>query len=124
ISTSHLLAQDNKHYKRVYLSGKDAANTVDWDFMVTDGNNSGKWTSIPVPSNWELHGFGTYNYGHDHHHNKDRKIAKEQGLYRHSFDVPKTWKNKCINIVFDGAMTDTKVRVNGKSVGDVHQGAF
>lgn len=121
---SPLLAQDNKSYKRVYLSGKDAANTVDWNFMVTEGRNSGKWTSIPVPSNWELHGFGTYNYGHDHHHNKDRKIAKEQGLYRHRFDVPKNWKNKSINIVFEGAMTDAKVSINGKSAGNIHQGAF
>jgi hypothetical protein len=49
----------------VYLSGTDAANTVDWEFFCTDGRNSGEWKTIPVPSNWELQGFGTYNYGHD-----------------------------------------------------------
>ena len=46
-----------------YLSGRDAAHTVDWDFFCTDGQNSGIWTKIPVPSVWELQGFGTYNYG-------------------------------------------------------------
>ena len=49
----------------IYLSGTDADNTVEWEFYCTDGRRSGEWTTIPVPSNWELQGFGTYNYGHD-----------------------------------------------------------
>ena len=107
----------------VYLSGTDAVNTVNWNFYCTDGQNSGKWTKIPVPSNWELQGFGTYNYGHDWK-NKEIKLGKEHGLYKHEFNVPSAWKGKTINIVFDGSMTDTKVKINGKSAGDVHQGAF
>ena len=118
-----LFAQNDSQYKRVYLSGTDAANTVNWDFMVTEGRNSGHWTTIPVPSNWELHGFGTYNYGHDHR-NKEKLLGKEHGIYRHEFEVPLEWKNKVINIVFDGSMTDTKVTVNGKLAGQIHQGAF
>lgn len=106
-----------------FLSGTDAANTVDWDFFCTDGMNSGKWTKIPVPSNWELQGFGTYNYGHDWK-NKEIKLGKEHGLYKHEFLVPTDWKGQTINIVFDGSMTDTKVKINGKSAGVVHQGAF
>lgn len=117
------LAQDNVTYNRVYLSGHDAANTVDWDFMVTDGRKNGEWTTIPVPSNWELHGFGTYNYGHDHS-KEGATLGKEHGLYRHRFQVPVAWKGKSIHIVFDGSMTDTKVRINGKSAGKVHQGGF
>ncbi|HSJ69589.1 MAG TPA: glycoside hydrolase family 2 TIM barrel-domain containing protein, partial [Anditalea sp.] len=112
-----------EHYERVYLSGKDAARTVDWDFKVSDGRRSGEWTTIPVPSNWELHGFGRYNYGHDHK-NPDRTLGKEEGHYRHTFNVPQAWQDKTINIVFDGSMTDTEVFVNGKSAGDIHQGAF
>lgn len=107
----------------VYLSGTDASNTVEWDFFCTDGRNSGKWTKIPVPSNWELQGFGTYNYGHDWK-NKDLKLGKEHGLYKHKFDVPANWKGKTIQIVFDGSMTDTEVKINGKPAGEVHQGAF
>jgi hypothetical protein len=34
------------------LSGSDKDHTVDWDFYCTGGRNSGKWTKIPVPSNW------------------------------------------------------------------------
>ncbi|MGV8093614.1 MAG: glycoside hydrolase family 2 protein [Mangrovibacterium sp.] len=107
----------------VYLSGTDAAHTVKWDFFCTDGQNSGKWTKIPVPSNWELQGFGTYNYGHDWR-NKDIKLGDEHGLYKYEFDVPAGWKGKTVNIVFDGSMTDTHVKINGKSAGEVHQGAF
>jgi hypothetical protein len=107
----------------VFLSGTDAANTVDWEFFCTDGRKSGEWTTIPVPSNWELEGFGTYNYGHDWN-NKNRTLGKEHGLYRHTFDVPASWKGKTVNIVFDGSMTDTKVKINEKSAGEMHQGAF
>jgi len=109
--------------KVVHLSGTDAANTVEWDFYCTDGQNSKKWTKIDVPSNWELQGFGTYNYGHDWK-NKDRKLGLEHGLYKHTFDVPSNWKGNTINIVFDGSMTDTKVKINGKSAGAIHQGGF
>jgi hypothetical protein len=107
----------------VYLSGTDAAHTVSWDFKCTDGNNSGNWTKIDVPSNWELQGFGTYNYGHDWK-NKDIKLGKEHGLYKHEFEVSVDWKGKTVNIVFDGSMTDTKVKINGIQAGEIHQGAF
>jgi beta-galactosidase/beta-glucuronidase len=113
----------SQNTETIFLSGTDAANTVEWDFFCTDGMNSDKWTKIDVPSNWELEGFGTYNYGHDWK-NKDLKLGKEHGLYKYEFSVPKSWKGKTINIIFDGSMTDTKVRINGKSAGALHQGAF
>lgn len=103
-----------------YLSGTGCDHTVNWDFLCTAGRNSGKWTQIPVPSNWELQGFGTYNYGHD----KDEIRGKEMGLYKHTFQVPKEWKNKQVSIVFEGSMTDTKVKINGEPAGRIHQGSF
>ncbi|WP_167616185.1 glycoside hydrolase family 2 protein [Maribellus sediminis] len=107
----------------VFLSGTDAEKTVEWDFFCTDGRNSGEWTKIQVPSNWELQGFGTYNYGHDWS-NRDKTLGKEHGLYRHEFIVPANWQGKTVNIVFDGSMTDTEVKINGKLAGEIHQGAF
>ncbi len=106
--------------QKVYLSGTGSDNTVDWQFFCTDGMNSGQWTTIPVPSNWELQGFGKYNYGHA----KDEERGKESGLYKYEFDVPADWKGKQVEIVFDGSMTDTEVKVNGKLAGPVHQGSF
>lgn len=103
-----------------YLSGTGNDNTVSWQFYCTAGQNSGKWTTIPVPSNWELQGFGKYNYGFA----KDSARGKEQGLYKYEFQVPASWKGKRINLVFEGAMTDTEVKINGKSAGPTHQGSY
>ena len=122
-STVVVKAQNPTSYQRVYLSGKDASAPVKWDFKVSDGRKAGKWSQIPVPSNWELHGFGTYNYGRDHN-NDERVLGKEVGYYKHTFRVPNDWKGKTIKIVFAGSMTDTEVKVNGQSAGPVHQGAF
>ncbi|MDQ1143108.1 glycoside hydrolase family 2 protein [Pedobacter agri] len=106
--------------EKLYLSGTGNDNTVNWDFFCTEGMNAGKWTTIPVPSNWELQGFGKYNYGF----NKETNKGREQGLYKYKFTVPTAWKNQKINIVFEGSMTDTEVKINGKLAGDVHQGSF
>jgi len=100
-----------------YLSGTDKDHTVNWDFYCTEGRRSGVWTKIAVPSNWEQQGFGAYNYGHDKIKNK------EQGLYKHEFFTGNV-NGKKIFIVFEGSMTDTKVMINGKQAGPVHQGSF
>lgn len=108
-----------------YLSGTDAARTVQWDFFCTAGRNSGEWKKIQVPSCWEQQGFGNYNYGRDYKTNgKNARFYDEQGMYKYAFSVPKSWKGKVINIVFDGSMTDTEVKINGKLAGDIHRGAF
>jgi beta-galactosidase/beta-glucuronidase len=108
-----------------YLSGTDAKNTVQWDFFCTAGHNSGGWKKIQVPSNWEQQGFGNYNYGRDYKTNgKNARFYDEQGKYKYAFKVPASFKGKVVNIVFDGSMTDTEVKINGKSAGAVHQGAF
>ena len=106
--------------EQLYLSGTGNDDTVKWEFFCTAGMNSRKWTSIAVPSNWELQGFGKYDYGFA----KDSVRGKEQGLYKYNFKVPAGWKGKKINIVFEGSMTDTEVKINGQSAGPVHQGAF
>jgi len=49
----------------LYLSGQGPEDAIPWEFFCTAGRNSRKWTTIPVPSCWEQHGFGTYNYGNE-----------------------------------------------------------
>jgi hypothetical protein len=113
----NLLAQETK---KMYLSGTGSNDTKQWQFYCSSGMNSGKWTSIPVPSCWELQGFGKYNYGLD----KDSLKGKEQGLYKYSFKIPSSWRSKDVDLVFEGVMTDAEVKVNGHSAGELHQGAF
>lgn len=108
-----------------YLSGTDNKNTVSWDFYCTGGRNSGKWTQIQVPSHWEQQGFGAYNYGRDYKtYGRNFRFADEQGMYKYNFNVPASWKDKQVFIVFEGSMTDTEVKINGKFAGTKHQGAF
>src|SRR3954470_1189546 len=107
ISSAGLQAQ-SKEVR--YLSGRDNRSKVSWDFFCTGGRNSGKWTSIIVPSQWEQQGFGAYNYGRDYKtYGRNFRFADEQGLYKHQFTVPGSWKGRQVFIVFEGSMTDTEV---------------
>ena len=103
-----------------YLSGTGSDHTVTWDFFCTKGNNSGVWSKIQVPSCWELQGFGHYDYGRE----PFDKASDEQGLYKYQFNAEKSWQSKVVQIVFDGAMTDAEVKINGRPAGPIHQGSF
>ena len=106
--------------QRIYLSGTDAQHTRTWDFFCSDGQNSGKWGKIEVPSCWELQGYGEYTYGR-FYKTKGLKPSTETGRYRTTFKMP---KGDVYRLVFEGAMTDTRVWIDGKQVGRVHQGGF
>lgn len=123
LSQLHALAQSETEVQ--YLSGTDNEHTVTWDFFCTGGRNSGRWDKINVPSHWEQQGFGSYNYGRDYvTYGKNFRFHDEKGVYRHTFTVADSWKNKRIFLVFEGVMTDAEVMVNGKAAGPIHQGAF
>ena len=115
---SAVLRAEPGETERRYLSGHGPDDAVPWEFSVTAGRRAGETATIPVPSNWELHGFGTFNYG------QELNKASEHGLYRLRFAVPSEWKGRRVRLVFDGVMTDTAVTVNGRSAGPVHQGGF
>ncbi|MCM4157256.1 beta-galactosidase [Gramella sp. AN32] len=110
--------------KKIMLSGKDFEHQVKWDFKVTDGQNSGKWSTINVPSNWELEGFGTYTYGRWYKELEQDEPSKEEGFYKYQFEAPKEYAGQRVIIKFGGVMTDTEVRINGKLAGSIHQGGF
>ena len=119
------LAQSNDvATHRKYLSGTGCDDMVEWDFYCTGGRNSGKWTKIGVPSCWELQGFGTYQYGMRFYgKEKPEGIADEKGLYKYEFTLPKEWEGREVMLVFEAAMTDAKVTINGRKGGS-HQGGF
>lgn len=107
--------------ERIYLSGEGPSDAVEWDFKCSEGRRSGEWTKIPVPSNWEQHGFGNYNYGRDKFGTK----AKETGTYRTTFKAPRKWKKeKHVRLVFEGSMTQTSVKLNGKQLGFPNLGGY
>ncbi|PYP79363.1 MAG: glycoside hydrolase family 2 [Gemmatimonadetes bacterium] len=106
---------------RQFLSGTGSDSTVPWEFRVSGGRRAGTWSTIPVPSNWEMQGFGTYHYGDDW----SRTPAPDSiGEYRHRFRVPAEWRGRRVAIVVGASMTDTDVRINGRSAGPTHRGGF
>ena len=112
----HASAQETQ---RQYLSGHDKDDPVAWKFMCTSGAQSGYWTNLVVPSNWELHGFGTLNYSVD-----PTNAWGEKGIYADDFTVPQDWSTRRVYLVFEGVMTDASASLNGQPVGPMHQGGF
>jgi Glycosyl hydrolases family 2, TIM barrel domain/Glycosyl hydrolases family 2, sugar binding domain/Beta galactosidase small chain/Glycosyl hydrolases family 2 len=109
---------ESQETERRYLSGHGPGDAVPWEFSVTGGRRAGEKTTIPVPSHWELQGFGTYNYG------QEQDKGSERGHYTLRFGVPAEWAKRRVRLVFGGVMTDTTVSLNGQPAGPVHQGGF
>ena len=103
------------------LSGKDSVHTVEWDFKVNGGRQANEWAKIPVPSNWEMQGFGTYHYWRDW---GEDAAPDSEAVYRHNFTAPASFEGRHVELVFGAAMTDTTVFLNGEQVGPTHQGGF
>lgn len=82
--------------EKIYLSGESFEAPVKWDFMVTDGMNSNKWSKINVPNQWELEGFGTYTYGRWYKELNQDEPSKEEGFYKYEFEVPQSYKGKAV----------------------------
>ncbi len=90
-------------------------------FYRTDYDVSG-WSDIPVPSNWELEGFGIPIYTNivypfpknppyiDH---ADNPV----GSYRRTFSVDKDWAGKEVYLHFGGVSSTMYIWVNGQRVG-------
>ncbi|HUQ09060.1 MAG TPA: glycoside hydrolase family 2 TIM barrel-domain containing protein [Steroidobacteraceae bacterium] len=106
--------------------GETGESPVYWDFKLDAGRGSGEWRKIAVPSQWEQQGFGAYYYGTQGRGKPDDDpiIPKETGTYRRTFEAPADWKDRDVFIVFEAAMTDTAVLINGKPAGATHQGGF
>ena len=71
----------------VMLSGTGSDDAVEWEFYCDKGRNCGEWKTIAVPSNWELQGFGGYDYGHirEKHDEHGMRICQRRQLPREAF---------------------------------------
>lgn len=96
------------------------------------GFDAGAWNEIPVPSNWEMHGFGTPIYtnvtyphsptpplvmGDVPAHYTARKEPNPVGSYLREFEMPEEWRGQQVFIQFDGVASAFYLWVNGESVG-------
>ncbi|MEM8945831.1 MAG: glycoside hydrolase family 2 TIM barrel-domain containing protein [Planctomycetota bacterium] len=90
-------------------------------FHLTDFDTS-QWSTINVPSNWEMHGFGIPIYTNSVYpftsnppwiDGKDNPV----GMYRRVFEVPANWQDKEVVLHFGGVSSAYFVYVNGRKVG-------
>ena len=88
------------------------------------------WKTIPVPSNWEMQGYGTPIYTNSRYAFEanppfirpvkgwtTEKEPNAVGSYRRTFTLPANWKDREIYLHFNGIYSAAYVWVNGKKVG-------
>ncbi len=88
------------------------------------------WKEIPVPSNWEMYGYGTpiyTNFTYPHANMPPfilpvqgwtcEKEPNPVGSYRRDFTIPESWDNQQVFVHFDGVYSAMYVWVNGQKVG-------
>ncbi|MGD0110315.1 MAG: glycoside hydrolase family 2 TIM barrel-domain containing protein [Armatimonadota bacterium] len=107
----------NGEWRFCYLSSPQSAPTG----FETGGFDDSDWDRIPVPSNWQMLGYGTpvytniaYPYPVD-----PPRVPQENpvGLYRRTFTVPVGWTGRQVFLVFEGVDSAFHVWMNGRSVG-------
>jgi beta-galactosidase len=119
------------------LNGMWKFNWVAWpqmrpvDFYKPEFNVS-SWKEIPVPSNWQVLGYGTpyyRNLGYTIRRDfpyvmsmpaKNYTAYEERnpvGSYRRDFDMPADWKGRQIFLTFDGVDAGFFLWINGVKVG-------
>lgn len=84
-----------------------------------------KWDEIPVPSNWQMYGYGIpiytdSKYPYSIRTKKIPNIDHEYnpvGSYRTKFAIPENWTKREIFIHFTGVKSAFYLWVNGKKVG-------
>ncbi len=91
------------------------------DFYKPDFDVS-RWAEIPVPSNWEMHGYDRAIYLNIRYPfpTNPPYIAHDYnpvGSYRREFTLPDTWDGRQVFLHFDGVMSAFYVWVNGQMVG-------
>ncbi|MFX1454539.1 MAG: glycoside hydrolase family 2 TIM barrel-domain containing protein [Promethearchaeota archaeon] len=87
--------------------------------------NVDNWNEIPVPSNWQMHGYGipiylNIRYPPSINTKEIPKIDHEYnpvGSYRAEFTIPKNWENREIIIHFDGVKSAFYIWINEEKVG-------
>lgn len=102
------------------FSYTDHFNNRPLNFYQPDLNDA-NWSTLPVPSNWELHGFGLPIYTNIvYPFPRNPPFVGNDvpvGSYRKEFTVPESWNGKDVLLHFGSITGCAFVYVNGKKVG-------
>jgi len=91
------------------------------EFFREDFDDSG-WDQIPVPSNWELEGFGVPIYlNQPYEFEKNPPFIRHDynpvGSYRTTFRIPDDWQDREVFIHFGAVKSAMYLWINGREVG-------
>jgi beta-galactosidase len=79
------------------------------------------WATLPVPANWQLHGYGTPLYSSSKYpFPVDPPFIPKlnpTGSYARMFNIPDSWSGRAVMLAFDGVDAAFHVWVNGEEVG-------
>lgn len=105
----------------------------DWKFKLFDRpedvpasavsakSRDGRWDTLPVPSNWTMHGYSAPIYTNIKmpFENDPPRVPDENptGVYRRAWRLPKGWSGRRVILHFGGAESVLAVYVNGVFVG-------
>ncbi len=98
------------------------------------GFDVSQWDDLTVPSNWQLHGYGTplytnsiYPFHRDpprvmgeppaSYTNHPMALRNPVGSYRRDFTVPADWADRQVYVVFNGIDSAAYVWLNGQKLG-------
>ena len=91
------------------------------DGFESEDFNFESWDSIPVPSNWQMLGYGRPNYTNvAYPYPVDPPFVPQEnpvGLYRREFTLPVDWEGRRVFLNFDGVDSAFYVWLNGQKVG-------
>lgn len=93
------------------------------DFVLPTGSGGGEtgFKPLPVPSNWQLHGYGIPHYTNfNYPFPVDPPFVPAEnpvGLYRRKFQVPAAWAGRQVFITFAGVNSAFYLYINGTRVG-------
>jgi beta-galactosidase/beta-glucuronidase len=83
--------------------------------------NAAGWDRIPVPSNWQMRGYGIPQYTNSSYPYpiNPPRVPQDNptGLYRRTFTAPAHWKGRQVFLAFDGVDSAFYCWINGKQVG-------
>ncbi|MDR2533425.1 MAG: DUF4981 domain-containing protein [Tannerellaceae bacterium] len=108
----------NGRWKFMYA---DVPEAIPQDFFADDLNDAA-WPAIPVPSNWEMEGYGDKLFRNVTSPFKadPPRVPREYnptGAYRTTFELPDDWGGKEIFLRLEKVASASFVWINGKEVG-------
>ncbi len=89
--------------------------------FVSDKYDASAWDTLPVPSNWQMHGYGRPLYVNLLYPIPVNPpfVPQQNGVgsYRRTFNLPEAWEGREVYLRFDGVNLAFYLWVNGEQVG-------